>query len=322
MNDSYILIGIVVLIIKIILCLVCRAVRSEGGNSSQRRSRSDVPSIFYVGAPAQAQYRPPQIVPAIQAFPSYPATPVRPKNPAVPQVNPSSRNQIVLPVRNPNGNAGGSSVRNPNKKKAELRLMKFEMKLLISYIRLDKVIEIFVAVSRGGYIESENAKEIFRRIAVEDGNRKVNVGGFIDSIKNNGGCNTVHLILSAILISLADEEEKARVLFDLYGDRNSGSINLNSIMVIIACGFRISVGCLPNLIEKRDKLLAIKKYTEKIEQYKDLYSQVLLKMVSEHGESFRKETFIGLFVSKFSFLMKSSSIRILAHSIYKSNKSV
>ena len=321
MSESYIWIGVIVFIVKIIILILCRVMRSESEDSSGSRNRTYISCIFYLAPPAQIQYRPPQIVPAMQGSTYYPVPPVQPTNPSVPRFDPYTNNHIVSPVRNPNGNAGGSSLRTTSKKKAELLLMKFEKKLLISCIRLDRVREIFTKVSRGGFVESESAKETFRKIAVKDGNDNVNVGNFIDSIKNNGGCNLKHLMLAAILISVAEEEVKAKELFDMYVDRNSGSIDLKSIMVIVACGFVMSVESLPNLIGKNEKLSRVKKYTEKLERWRNLYNQRVNKMVSEHGGSFRKETFIGLLVSKFSFLMKSSSIRIFAHSIYKKNKS-
>ena len=256
----------------------------------------------------------------MQGSPRYAVPPVELANLGVVQISPSANNQIAPPARNPNINAGGPPVRHPNKKKPELRLMKFEMKLFISYFRLDKILEIFQGGSSDGSIESDRAKEIFRKIAVGEGNRKVNVGAFIDSMKTNGRCNTISLISSAILVSDAGPEEKAKILFNMYGDINTGKIDLNSIKMIIASGLIISIGHLPNLIEKAEKFLAVKKYTEKLKRVKDLYSQVILKSVSEHGECFQKETFIGLFVNKFSFLMKSSSIRIFAHSLYEKNK--
>ena len=258
----------------------------------------------------------------MQGSPRYAVPPVELANLGVVQISPSANNQIAPPARNPNINAGGPPVRHPNKKKPELRLMKFEMKLLISYIRLDKILEIFFGGSSGGFVEPDRAKDIFVKIAVAEGNRKVNVRAFIDSMKTDGRCNTISLIASAILVSDASEMEKAKIFFNLYGDLNTGKIDLKSIKLIIASGLIISVGCLPYLIEKTEKFLAVKKYTEKLKRMKNLYTQVILKTVSEHGKCFQKETFIGLFVNKFSFLMKSSSIRIFAHSLYKKNKAI
>ena len=135
-----------------------------------------------------------------------------------------------------------------------------------------------------------------------------------------GVCNTRFLILTSVLLSSSSDKAKAELIFAIYSSSATRMIDIDNLLQIVSDGFMISVKSTRHLILKQEKFLAVRKYTEKLAQCREIYIRSILDIMMEHESSFDRSMFIDKFVNKFSYLMKANSIRVIVHHLYKSNK--